>query len=75
MAWTQEQLDRIKQQVALGVRRVKYGDKETEYISYDDAKKLMNDMANDIAPKTTISQRRTQGTFYSTQNRNKGWEQ
>jgi len=66
MAFTQAQLDALEAAIGLGVKRVKYGDKETEYQSLDDMLKLRDKMAAELLGKTSVAQRRTVGIARST---------
>jgi len=51
MAWTQDDLDALKQARAAGVKRVKYSDgSEVEYASFSDMKALQAEMENELSP-------------------------
>lgn len=55
--------------IALGVRKVKYGDKETEYHSLAEMMQLLELMNVDIDGKPTLAQRRKIAIYRSTTNR------
>lgn len=42
MAWTLDDLNKLKDAIATGAKRVKYADKEVEYNSFDDMIKAKN---------------------------------
>lgn len=42
MAWTLDDLNKLKDAIATGAKRVKYADKEVEYNSFDDMVKAKN---------------------------------
>jgi len=42
MAWTLDDLNKLKDAIATGAKRVKYADKEVEYKSFDDMVKAKN---------------------------------
>ncbi len=51
MAYTQDDIDRLKRAIALGVRRVKYADgREHEYDSLSAMKERLRDMQAEVNP-------------------------
>jgi len=66
MAWTQADLDKLTAVAATGAKKIKYGDKETEWHSPDELLRLMEAMKADINGKGTIADRRTQGITITT---------
>ena len=69
MAWSQEQLTALESALALGVKKVKYGDKETEYQTLDEMIRLRDLMKSEINGVDSIRNRRTIGIFRSTNNK------
>ena len=63
MAWTTEHITALESAIALGVRTVRYGDKETTYQSLGEMRKLLREMKVE-AGVTPIMQK-----FYSKHNK------
>lgn len=59
MAYTQDDLDRIDDAIAKGVRRVTYKDRTIEYASIDDLRKARDH----IASKLSKRKRRAYGVY------------
>ena len=49
MAYTQSQLDKITEAIALGATTVKYGDKEIIYRSLAEMKRIKQDMESELS--------------------------
>lgn len=66
MAFTQSQLDALESAISLGVKKVKYGDKETEYQTLAEMMTLRDLMLAEINGTGTLADRRKMGIFRST---------
>lgn len=69
VGYTIEQLTALNNALALGVKKVKYGDKETEYQSIADMMALRDAMINELQGVTSMEDRRKMAIFRSTNNR------
>ena len=57
MAYTQSQLDRLEQAIALGVTRVEYKDSVTQYQKLSDLIALRDQMKAELGVETTATAR------------------
>ena len=69
MAYTANDLASIEQAIAMGVKKVKYGDKETEYHSIQDMIALRDQIKAELGGVSSIQNRRTMGIVVTTTNR------
>jgi len=69
MAYTTTDLEKLEAAMAKGGKRIKYGDKETEYYSLDELLRLREIMKQDIAGVSGLADRRTMGIFKGTTNK------
>jgi len=58
MAFTQIQIDTLKNAIAEGALTVKYADKEVTYRSLDEMRKILDMMESEVSPTTKPAKRR-----------------
>lgn len=59
MAYTQPQLDKITEAIALGATTVEYGDKKITYRSLTEMKRIKQDMESELGSNSKITHRKT----------------
>lgn len=59
MAYTQSQLDKITEAIALGATTVEYGDKKITYRSLTEMKRIKQDMESELGSNSKIVRRKT----------------
>jgi len=59
MAYTQSQLDKITEAIALGATTVEYGDKKITYRSLTEMKRIKQDMESELGSNSKIIRRKT----------------
>lgn len=52
MAWTQADIDALKQAIATGATRVRFKDHETTFRSYDEMRRTLRDMEAEVSPQS-----------------------
>ena len=67
MAFTLAHLTALEEAISTGTKKIKYGDKETEFQSLDDMLKLRDVMKNELFPPPSFSKRVRVGVPRSTQ--------